>query len=189
MSLQTNKNFFQNSERVEIDLEMLIGGVKVNYYFHCKTQLWLFSRFITQEQNSDLVILGKLLEGESFKEIKTKNVLIDQKISIDFLKHKEGLTLYDVKKSSKFYQAHYFQIAYYLWYLKNVKGIEKIKGIITYPKEHKKVEINLTPELEKEIENALENINQIISKTSPPKSEKKKYCRKCSYFEFCWVNE
>jgi len=79
-------------------------------------------------------------------------------------------------------------MAYYLWYLKNIKGVE-VKGIITYPKERKKIEINLTPELEKEIEISLKNINQIIFKPNPPKSEKKKYCRKCSYFEFCWVNE
>jgi len=85
MELEVQNNFSQNSEQaIEIDPEMLIGGVKVNYYFHCKTQLWLFSHFITQEQDSDLVILGRLLEEKSFKEIKTRNVLIDQKISIDF---------------------------------------------------------------------------------------------------------
>jgi len=187
MESQMQSNFSQNSEeKIEIDQEMLVGGIKVNYYFHCKTQLWLFSHFVTQEQESDLVILGKILEENVFKEIKSKELIIDQKISIDFVKRKSCLVLYDIKKSSKFGEAHYYQMLYYLWYLKKIKGMNNVKGIITYPKERKRIEIYLTQKEEQKIEETLKEIKQIISLPKPPKPEYKKYCRKCSYFEFCF---
>jgi len=171
---------------VEILPDMLIGGVKVNYFFHCKTQLWYFSHFITQEQESDLVSLGKILEEIALKEIKSKDLLIDQKISIDFVEMKDVIILHDIKKSSKFESAHYYQMIYYLYYLKTIKGIEKVKGFINYPKERKKVEIYLTPEKETEIEEILRKINEITSSPEPPKPNRKKYCRNCAYFEFCF---
>jgi len=177
------------SEKLEIEPEMLIGGVKVNYFFHCKSQLWFFSHFITQEQESDLVLLGKFLEEFVFKEIKTKEVIIDQKISIDFIKKKDMLELHDIKKSSKFEKAHYYQMLYYIWYLKKIKGIENVKGIIDYVNEKKKVEVFLTEEKEKEIEEIINEINRITSSPQPPQPVYNKYCRKCSYFEFCWVKK
>ena len=175
-----------SEEKIAIEPEMLVGGVKVNYYFHCKTQLWLFSHYITMEQE-DVVTIGKVIESDVFNRIKTKNVLIDNKISVDFVKRKEELLVFEIKKSSKFDNLHYYQILYYLWYLKNIKGIAKIKGVLTYPLEKKRTEVVLTEEKEREIENILKEINKIISLEKVPKPEYKPYCRHCAYFEFCWV--
>jgi CRISPR-associated exonuclease Cas4 len=181
------QNFsFQSSEQVEIDPEMLIGGTKVNYFIHCKTQLWLFSNFILQEKESELVLIGRILESLFFKDVRVKDILIDSKIQIDFIKKREGLLLRDVKKSSKFEKAHYYQMLYYLWYLKQIKGIANLRGIISYPKERKTVKVELTEEGEKEIVKILKEINEIISKPKPPSPTYKKYCRKCAYFEFCF---
>ena len=187
MDLQMQNNSSQSyEEEIEIDPEMLVGGVKVNYFFHCKSQLWFFSHFITQEQESDLVLLGKIIGESTFKEIKAKEIVIDQKISIDFIRKRDSLILHDIKKSSKFGEAHYYQMLYYLWYLKKVKGVENVKGVITYPKERKIIEVYLTQEGKHKIEHTLQKIKQIISLPKPPKPEYKKYCRKCSYFEFCF---
>jgi CRISPR-associated exonuclease Cas4 len=169
-----------------IEIELLIGGIKVSYYFICKSKLWLFSHFITQEKESELVLIGKILEEMFFKEIKSKNVLIDTKISIDFIKTKDKVVLHDIKKSSKFKEAHYYQMLYYLWYLKNIKGVEKLEGVINYPKEKKVIKVELTEEKEKEIENILKKINEITSLPKPPPAIYKPYCRKCAYFEFCF---
>lgn len=189
MESQTQVNSSQNSEeKIEIDSEMLVGGVKVNYFIHCKTQLWLFSHFITQEQESDLVLLGKIIEKETFKEIKNKDITIDQKISIDFIKKKHTLILHDIKKSSKFEEAHYYQMLYYLWYLKRIKGVENVKGIINYPKERRKMEVYLSAEEEDKIKEILQKIKEIISLPRPPKPKRKKWCKKCAYFEFCFAN-
>ncbi|MGC9200973.1 MAG: CRISPR-associated protein Cas4 [Candidatus Aenigmatarchaeota archaeon] len=136
--------------------------------------------------NIYLETLGKILGEISFKEIKTKEVMVDQKISIDFIKKEGKLILHDIKKSSKFEKAHVYQMLYYLWYLKNIKGIENVEGIINYPKERKILKVELTPEKEKEIEEILKKINEIIKQEKPPSPIYKKYCRKCAYFEFCF---
>jgi CRISPR-associated exonuclease Cas4 len=177
---------FQKSEELEFDPEMLIGGTKVNYFIHCKTQLWLFSQFILQEKESELVLIGKILESLFFKEMKMKNILIDSKISIDLIRRGEKIIIQDIKKSSKFEKAHYYQVLYYMWYLKNVKGITNLEGIISYPNERKTIKVELTEEKEREIEKILKEINEIISKPKPPLPVYKKYCRKCAYFEFCF---
>jgi CRISPR-associated exonuclease Cas4 len=130
-------------------------------------------------------MLGKILHEIAFKNVK-KDFIIDQKISIDFIKKGDKLILHDVKKSEKFKNAHYYQMLYYLYYLKNEKGIKNIEGIINYPSKRKIVKVELTSEKEIEIQNILKKIEEIISLPQPPTPEKKKYCRKCSYFEFCW---
>ena len=188
MDSQQNRHTFsyQNSEKLEIDLDMLIGGVKVNYFIHCKTQLWFFSHFISQEKDSELTAIGKIIESLFFRDVKTKNVIVDLKISLDFVKKSGKLIIYDVKKSSKFKAAHHYQMLYYLWYLRKIKGIENVEGIITYPTERKVERIKLTEDKEKEIKDILNKIKEIISSPKPPLPVYKKYCRKCAYFELCF---
>jgi len=185
MVLSMQNNSSQNSHEI-FEKEALFTGVQINYFIHCKTQLWYFSHHITQEQESELVVLGKILHETTFKNVK-KDILIDQQISIDFIKRGDQIVLHDVKKSDKFQDAHYYQMLYYLYYLKHEKGIEHAEGIINYPSERKIVKVKLTPEKELELVNIFQRIKEIISLPQPPKPEKKKYCRKCSYFEFCWV--
>ena len=60
----------------------LINGTQINYYFICKTKLWLFSHNIQMEQESDNVSLGKQLHENSYK--KEKEFLIDNLINVDF---------------------------------------------------------------------------------------------------------
>jgi CRISPR-associated exonuclease Cas4 len=167
-------------------INLLTNGSKINYYVICKTKLWLFSHFTNMEHESELVKIGEYIELAFYKEVAVKQVLIDQTISIDFIKKGEKLILHDIKKSSKFEKAHVYQMLYYLWYLKNIKGIENAEGIINYPKERKILKVELTPEKEKEIEEILKKINEIIKQEKPPYPVYKKYCRKCAYFEFCF---
>ena len=72
-----------------------------------------------------------------------------------------------------------------MYYLKNEKDIDDIKGFLDYPKNKKKVEIFLTKEKETELLGVINNINKINEKEMP-KPKKSKICRKCAYFEFCF---
>lgn len=171
-----------------LDQKTIFTGTQVNYYIICPTKLWLFSHFATMEQTSELVTLGKLLQETSFSNVK-KNLIIDQKIAIDFIKKGDKLILHEIKKSSKLEKAHITQLLYYIYYLKHEKGIENVEGVIDYPTKRKIVEVKLTSEKESELLNIIQKIKEIISLPKPPKPEKRKYCRKCSYFEFCWVNK
>ena len=164
--------------------QLRIIGTQINYYFICKTKLWLFSHHIQMEQESDLVAIGKLLHSQSYKD--EKEFTIDNLISIDFIKKQDYLELHEVKKSNKMKESHEYQLLYYMYYLKNEKGIENIKGVINYPTIRKKATIILDESKEKELMSIIEDIGRIINNDTP-KPEKMKICRKCAYFEFCWV--
>jgi len=161
--------------------EMLYTGVQVNYYFVCKRKLWFFSHGISMENKSEDVLLGKLLHNRSYRNVK-KDILIDR-ISIDFVERNGEIVLHEIKKSRKLERSHRYQILYYLYSLKR-KGVNA-KGMINYPLLRKVELIKL--EDENEIKEILLNIEKIISLSEPPAPEKKKFCRKCSYFELCWI--
>jgi CRISPR-associated exonuclease Cas4 len=168
-----------------LDKEMIITGTQVAYYVVCPTKLWLFYHYTTMEQESDLVSLGSLLQRSFFERAK-KDLIVDQKIAIDFIRKGNKLIIHEVKKSSKLENAHVVQLAYYLYYLKYKKMMENVEGIINYPTKRKIVRVTLTEKKEREIKEILNKIREIISLPKPPKPEKKKYCRKCAYFEFCF---
>ena len=160
-----------------------INGTKINYYFICKTKLWLFSHNIQLEHISENVKLGKILHEDSFK--REKSFLIDNLINVDFIKLTDCVEIHEVKKTRKMEKSHEYQLLYYMYYLKNEKDIKNIKGYLDYPKNKKKKEIFLTKEKEEELVKIIEDINKINS-NEMPKPKKSKICRKCAYFEFCF---
>lgn len=170
---------------MSIDLEQLnIQGVKINYYFVCKRKLWLFSKGITMEHNSDRVMTGKLVHENSYKRKKHKELLIDNLLKLDIV---DDTYVREVKISSKMEKADKMQLYYYLYYLKKL-GINK-KGMLNYVKERRQEEIELTDEIEKEVEMVILDIVEITKNIKPPKLEKLPYCTKCAYYEFCYVKE
>ena len=164
----------------------LLTGTQINYYLICRTKLWLFSHFISMESSSELVQYGKFIHETSYEREK-KEIIIDNKIGIDFIKQKDKLILHDIKKSRKLENAHKYQIYYYIYYMKEVKGLPDVDGILDYPLLRKRETLILTDDIKKEIESMLENIQKIIKEPQPPNPERKKYCPKCAYFEICWV--
>lgn len=175
----------EEGEFMSIDIEQLnIQGVKINYYFVCKRKLWLFSKGITMEQNSDRVMTGKLVHENSYKSKKHKELLIDNLIRLDIV---DQIYVREVKISSKMEKADKMQLYYYLYYLKKL-GINK-KGMLNYVKERRQEEIELTCEIEKEVENTILDIVAINKNIKPPRLEKLPYCTKCAYYEFCYVKE
>ena len=81
-------------------------------------------------------------------------------------------------------KAHLFQLLYYIYYLKKL-GV-KVKGVLHYPLLKRNVNVELTPERERELEAVLNEMRRIVSRDVPPEAERKRQCRRCSYFEICW---
>jgi CRISPR-associated exonuclease Cas4 len=160
-----------------------INGTQINYYFICKTKLWLFSHNIQLEDESDNVRLGKILHDDSFK--REKDYLIDNLINIDFIRLTDCVEIHEVKKTQKMEKSHEYQLLYYMFYLKNEKDIENVRGFLDYPKSRKKKEILLTKEKEEELIRIIEDIGKINS-SEMPKPKRSRICRKCAYFEFCF---
>lgn len=164
---------------------MKINGTLINYYFHCKRQFWLHGNRINLEDNSEDVRIGKILhelksEGKKNAEISIDNVKID-KITDEYL--------VEIKKSDADIDAVKWQVLLYLKILKD-KGIER-KGKIQFEEKNKQkkkiIYIELTEELEKELEKLKIGMEKLLEIDMPPKTYEVKKCKKCAYYEYCYV--
>ncbi len=160
-----------------------ISGMMFYYYFVCKRKLWFFANEIQMESENEDVIIGKLIDENSYSR-ELKHVLIDNTVNIDFIK--EWKILHEVKKQKSVEEAGIWQLKYYIYFLRK-RGINIEKGILDYPKVKKREEIFLTEEDKKRIEEILLEIREIVNLKLPPKLEKLKICKKCAYFEYCYI--
>ncbi|MHB9336700.1 CRISPR-associated protein Cas4 [Fusobacterium polymorphum] len=160
-----------------------ITGLMVYYYEVCKRKLWYFVNEIQLEENNSNVILGKLLEENTYTRDE-KKINIDGIINIDFIRSKK--ILHEIKKSNSIEPASLLQVQYYLYYLEK-KGLVGLKGILDYPLLKQTVEVNLTDGDRENLDNIIIGIKEILRKESPPILEKKGICKKCAYFDLCFV--
>jgi CRISPR-associated exonuclease Cas4 len=161
-----------------------ITGSLIQSYLNCRRQAWLFAHSITADQDDTYLALGRLIDEDSYKR-DVKRVEMGNLI-IDLVKTKHGEVLIgEVKKSSKSPEAAKLQLAYYLYFLK--KNNITSKGVLLFPKERKKIPVELSSELEKEVEQTIKEIQQIVQSEIPPSKEKNRFCTHCAYREFCWA--
>lgn len=162
---------------------MNITGIMFYYYFVCQRKLWYFANEINMEQNSELVSIGKILDETSyFRE--NKNIMIDNTINIDFIKN--GAVLHEVKKTKAIEEAGIWQLKYYMYYLKK-RGVQIIEAKIDFPLLRETKEIVLDDEDIKVIENVIKSIEEIVSMDKIPQVIDSKICKKCAYYDLCYV--
>ncbi len=142
------------------------------------------ARRIEPSQENTFIEIGRLISEESYKrerkEIRLENIVIDILRRGD-----EQVIIGEVKKSSRYEKSAMMQLAFYLSKIKGM-GIEA-KGELLFPKEKKKLEVELTSEIENELKDVENNILKIINTELPPKAEKNRFCKNCGYNEFCWA--
>ena len=167
---------------------MQITGTHFNYYQICKRKLWLFANGINFEQTSDLVYEGKLIHESSYPQRSSKY----EEVEIDGIKvdYYDALNkvINEIKKSNKVEVAHEWQLKYYLYVFEH-NGIEGCTGILEYPALRQTNKVFLS-DIDRATIREMENdITKIIhAETCPPK-EKKRICKNCSYFDFCYTEE
>ncbi len=166
-------------------LESKITGTQIAYYIVCKRKLWLFSHQIEMEKYSDYVAIGKLISEESFKREKFKEVAIGDTLKIDFLKIGDEIIVHEVKKSKKLEDAHIWQVKFYIYSLKKL-GVRCSSGVIHYPKLMRKLEVKLSNEDIEMIEKIIKDLKTILKGNVPPPI-KVPYCKKCAYYQFCYL--
>lgn len=133
------------------------------------------------EHTSELVEIGKIIHKNSYSK-KRKEINLEG-IKVDIIEAKRGI-IHEVKKSKSMEESHILQLKYYLYYFKQI-GIE-MEGIIDYPKLKKIEKVFLQDEDIKKIKESLQEVKNIIEKNTPPAPIQKPYCKKCSYYEFCY---
>lgn len=164
-------------------MEDRITGVMIYYYFVCKRKLWYFTHELNMENENENVMLGKLLDENSYQR-DDKHINIDNVINIDFIKeHKE---LHEIKKSRSIEEAGIWQVKYYLYYLKQ-QGVDGIKARIDYPLIKKKLMVELTQEDEARLKEIIQDILFLRGQEYPPQFQAMKICNKCAYHDLCFI--
>jgi CRISPR-associated exonuclease Cas4 len=82
-------------------------------------------------------------------------------------------------------ELHIWQVKYYIYFLEKL-GITGVTGEIDYPKLKRIVRVNLEDEDRQRFEEIFIEIESINNSSYPPQPINKPYCKKCSYFEFCY---
>lgn len=161
-----------------------MNGTLINYYYICKRKLWLAYNKINLESNSEDVLIGKELHNELNKskntEIELDGIKID-KLTDDYV--------IEVKKSDSNIKASIMQLKYYLYILNsyNIKKDGKLK-IIEKDKTTRDIKIKYDKKVEQEVKDTIIEIEKIINNSTIPSINKDvKKCKKCSYYEFCWI--
>ena len=162
-----------------MDNECNVTGVMIQYYMTCKTELWYFTHGINFSHEDDHLALGKIAHQEAYKR-KEKEVGLGP-IKIDVV----GNEIIEMKLSEKSEIGGIWQLKYYLYFLKKWFNLD-YTGKLYLIKERKTIPVILTPNDERIIENAILEIEKIRKLKTPPKPVRKKYCRKCAYYELCW---
>lgn len=160
-----------------------ITGIMIYYYFVCKRKLWYFMNNINMEQNSELVEIGKLIDEKHYAKEK-KGILIDGTINIDFIN--QGAVIHEVKKSKSIEEASIWQIKYYIYYLQK-KGVRDIKAEIDFPLLKEKKEIIVSNKDVAKLDEVIKDIEENISNGNIPAKINEKSCRRCAYFDLCYV--
>lgn len=148
----------------------------INYFFTCKRKLWLFSRKIACEQESDLVKIGKIYH----EELENENIQIDN-IKIDKLRDGK---VFELKKKNTSPEGTKYQVLYYLYKLRE-KGINTT-GVIKYKENNRLETVELNEENEATLKKSIEEIKSICTMKEPQPVKRIKYCKNCSYYELCF---
>lgn len=160
-------------------------ATQITYYHLCHTKLWLFSRGMNMEFNSELVAEGKWIHETTYtrRSSRYKEIQIGN-IKVDHYDVKEQV-IHETKKSNKREGSHIAQLKYYMFRLEEA-GIPVRYGILEYPKLREKEEVFLLDSDRKEIPIWRQKTKEIINQENCPKSIKKSLCKYCSYFDFCF---
>ncbi|EGL83973.1 CRISPR-associated protein Cas4 [Caldalkalibacillus thermarum TA2.A1] len=161
-----------------------IGGVHIHYYALCKRKLWLYDKGITLENEHDRVLEGKVVHDKSYPYLEQKEILIDNAFKIDAI---DGEYVREVKISSKMTEADRLQMLFYLYQL-DLRGIRK-KGLISYTKERRTEEIELTEQNKKRVRQVIAEVMKVLDMPAPPAVKRVSYCTKCAYYGFCYAME
>lgn len=164
--------------------DIRVNGTLMWYYYICHREVWLMARHVVPESDHDYLELGRFLQETAYTRDR-KEISVGH-LKFDLVRKKDGqLVIGEVKKSSKYEESAKMQLGLYLYELREL-GIEA-EGELLFPEEKKRVNILLTPELARKIEEAKRDIMRIAYLELPPQPVKGKYCRNCAYGDFCWA--
>jgi CRISPR-associated exonuclease Cas4 len=167
---------------------MKISGTHINYYLICKRKLWLFHHKVQMEGHSELVKMGKLIHETSYpgrtdryEEIEVAGIKIDYYDP----KHK---VVHEIKKNGSYEEAHAWQLKFYLHTLRE-HGFGDVTGILEYPVHRETKQVILAEQDIEHLQRMMTDIRILVNNHQCLPAIHIKGCKKCAYFDFCFVTE
>ena len=192
MSGVVGGDFVNNLRRAVYGKFIYLKNYKDGYAFmHIETGAFYMAFALTtrieelSKEYDGKVKIGKVIHEEKAQGHKNTEIAIDN-IRLDQLT-KEYLT--EIKKSDADEEAAKWQLLFYLSILKS-KGIVR-KGKLEFVEKNRKdkkvVILELTEEAEKELQEYIKEIEQLLAQDEPPECIHKSTCKKCAYYEYCYI--
>lgn len=162
--------------------EEQINGSLVNAYIVCKRQAWLYAHQVHGDQNNEYLLMGKALalaqENKNLHEYPFGNLVFDQ-----LSKERGHYVVTEYKKSLKNVSAGEMQLLFYIYCLKKGLNLKEVKGKLVCGK--KTIPVDDSEENFKKMEQIIKEIIELVSQEKPPKFVPIRYCKTCSYQDYC----
>ena len=159
----------------------------LTYLLLCSRKLWLHRHGIRMEDNSADVHAGKHL-GETayarrnarWRELRVGPVVVDHY-------DPRERVIREIKQSPKLEHAHVAQVRYYQWHLERA-GVPGVRGVIEYPRQRRTTGVPVLAQAQRaQIAAWLADIAAVCALPTAPAAERKPYCRRCAFHDFCYV--
>ncbi len=174
--------YVRDEQRPEYAPSIKITGLMIQYFHVCKRELWFMSRGIDIDRETTNIQRGTHVDETSYNDSRS-SFMIDNRIQLDVL---DSGDVMEVKVSSALEKPARMQLLFYLWYLREIHGVEK-NGVLAYPTERKRESVTLTKKTTEQIESTINGILQVVNQDQPPALKKKPYCDSCLYQDLCWM--
>lgn len=175
---------------------MNITATHINYLNVCKRKLWLFSNAIQMEHTSDIVYDGKVIHETSYNQRSDRYTQVDLRAryedhflfgKIDFYDPRQKI-VHETKRSKKMESAHEWQAKFYLWIL-SLNDIQGATAILEYPMLRQTTRIILTDEDIMKLRTSIVEIVRLTVGENCPLVINASICKRCSYYELCYIRE
>lgn len=161
-----------------------IGGTHINYFIHCKRQLWYYLNKISLENNDEFVQIAKIKHDSHFNRNNIKEIQIG-KIKIDII---DKICIREIKTSKIVKEEHIYQLKYYIYYLNKYCETNINKGIIHYVNISKKINIIYDSRDTSFIEDFIKGIiNVSKQKFNVYDTLKNNKCKNCAFYDLCYI--
>jgi len=174
--------YVRDERRPEREPETRITGLQVQYYHVCERELWFMARGIDIDRETTNIQRGTHVDENSYQDSRS-SFMIDNRIQLDVL---DSGDVMEVKVSSALEEPARMQLLFYLWYLREIHGVER-DGVLAYPTERKREPVTLNESTAGRVESTIAGILDVVNRDQPPELEKKPYCDSCLYQDLCWM--
>ncbi|MDW8417726.1 MAG: CRISPR-associated protein Cas4 [Bacteroidia bacterium] len=165
-----------------------VAGHEVESFVACARKYWYITRDVRLEPFSELVAEGKFISDTTYRHHspRWRQVQIGR-LKIDAYDPERRL-VYEIKRAPRLMHAHRAQLLFYLYALEKM-GMEGVKGFLVYPRQKKRVFVELGEAERAQVERILQEMAEVKRRRTPPPLKRKPICKRCAFYDLCFVAE